>query len=216
VNVVLLGPPGAGKGTQAVRIARVFSLRHLSSGDILRGERKAKTELGRQAHDYMDRGVLVPDDLILRMMMEHIGQADAAGGFLLDGFPRTLAQARGLDERLERQHRKIDVTVNMEVDSAEVIRRLSGRWSCPQDGATYHEVFSPPKQAGVCDACGAALARRPDDEPDVVSQRLRTYHEETVPLVAYYRERGILETVSAAGAVDEVTAAVEGVCRKRQ
>lgn len=216
MNAVLLGPPGAGKGTQAVRIAEMFGLRHLSSGDILRAERKAKSELGRQAQDFMDRGVLVPDDLILSMMMDHIGRLDAAHGFLLDGFPRTLAQAQGLDERLASQRRKIDVTVNLEVDDAEVTRRLTGRWSCPQDGAIYHEMFSPPAKPGVCDKCGTALTRRKDDEPGVVGQRLRTYHQETVPLVAYYRDRGILESVKAEGPVEQVTVALERACRKRQ
>lgn len=213
MNVVLLGPPGAGKGTQAVRIAKTFGLLHLSSGDILRAERKGMTELGRKAQDYMDRGVLVPDDLILAMMMDHIVRPEAAKGFLLDGFPRTVAQAEGLDQRLAARSARIEIVVNMEVDDAEVTRRLTGRWSCPTDGRIYHEMFSPPKSAGICDDCQTALTRRKDDEPTVVEQRLRTYHAETKPLVAYYSARSILRPVNACGEVNDVTASIEKVCR---
>lgn len=214
MNVVLLGPPGAGKGTQAARIAGTFGLLHLSSGDILRAERKARTELGRKAQDYMDRGVLVPDDLILAMMMDHIARPEAAAGFLLDGFPRTLAQAEGLDQRLAARGARIEIVVNMVVDDAEVTRRLTGRWSCPTDGRIYHEMYSPPRKAGVCDDCGSALTRRKDDEPDVVGQRLKTYHAETKPLVAYYTSHGVLQSVDAGGSVEEVTASIERVCRR--
>lgn len=213
MRIVLLGPPGAGKGTQAVRLAETFGLVHLSSGDILRAERKAKTELGRQAQDYMDRGVLVPDDLILAMMMDHIARSTATSGFLLDGFPRTVVQAEGLDKRLADRGWKLDAVVNMEVDDGEVTKRLTGRWSCPQDGRIYHEQFSPPAKAGVCDDCGTKLTRRKDDDPTVVRQRLQTYHAETEPLVAYYRTSGILRSVDAAGSVDEVTAAIGKSCR---
>ncbi len=214
MNVVLLGPPGAGKGTQAARISGSLGLLHLSSGDILRAERKAQTELGRKAQDFMDRGALVPDDLILAMMMDHIARSEAAGGFLLDGFPRTLAQAEGLDERLASRGTRIKIVVNMVVDDADVTRRLTGRWSCPTDGKIYHEMFSPPKQAGVCDDCGTALTRRKDDEPEVVGQRLKTYHAETKPLVAYYTTQGVLKSVDAGGSVDEVTASIERICRE--
>ena len=212
MNLVLLGPPGAGKGTQAVRIADGFSLVHLSSGDILRAERKAKSELGRKGQDYMDRGVLVPDDLILAMMMDHIGRPEAAPGFLLDGFPRTVPQAKGLDEQLAAKEKGIDVVVSMVVDDVDVTRRLTGRWSCPKDRKIYHEMFSPPRRVGVCDECGTTLTRRKDDEPSVVAQRLRTYHDETEPLVEYYEGRGVLRTVDAGADVDEVTASIRKVC----
>jgi adenylate kinase len=213
MNLVLLGPPGAGKGTQAVRISEAFSLVHLSSGDILRAERKAQSELGRKAQDYMDRGVLVPDDLILAMMMDHIVRPQAAKGFLLDGFPRTVVQAQGLDERLGKQGKRIDVVVNIVVPDEEVTKRLTGRWSCPKDGRIYHEVFSAPAVRGVCDECGTALSRRKDDEPAVVTQRLRTYHAETEPLESYYQNTGVLRGVDGAGAADAVFERIKKVCR---
>ena len=214
MNLILLGPPGAGKGTQAVRIASDFGLLHLSSGDILRAERKAKTDLGRKAQDYMDRGVLVPDDLILAMMMEHIARPEASNGFLLDGFPRTVVQAEGLDRALASQGRRIDNVVNMEVDDAEVTRRLTGRWYCPTDGQVYHEVFNPPAKASRCNACSGELVRRKDDEPAVVEQRLRTYHAETKPLIDYYQKCGILRSVSGTDSMDGVTASIREVCRR--
>ncbi len=213
MNLVLLGPPGAGKGTQATRICQEFSLQHLSSGDILRAERKAMTDLGRQAQDYMDRGVLVPDDLILSMMMDHIGRPGAGSGFLLDGFPRTEVQARGLDDRLAAAGRRIDHVIDIQVSDEEVARRITGRWSCAKDGRVYHETFSPPKQVGVCDDCGEKLIRRKDDEPEVVRQRLRTYHEQTAPLASYYRRKGLLRPVDGELGADRVFAEICRICR---
>lgn len=214
MNLVLLGPPGAGKGTQAALICETFGLAHLSSGDILRAERQMQTELGRKAQSYMDSGGLVPDDLILAMMMEHISRSDVASrGFLLDGFPRTVVQAEGLDERLSVQDMRVDAVVNIAVDDAEVTRRLTGRWSCPRDGRIYHEVFSPPQKSGLCDDCGAALTRRKDDEPAVVRERLRVYHELTKPLAAYYEKRSVLRTVAGDGTADEVFARIKEVCQ---
>lgn len=213
MNLVLLGPPGAGKGTQATRACQEFSLRHLSSGDILRAERKAMSELGRRAQDYMDRGVLVPDDLILSMMMDHIARPEAAHGFLLDGFPRTEVQARGLDERLAAAGRKIDHVVDIQVSDEEVARRITGRWSCPKDGRVYHETFSPPNRAGACNECGEKLIRRKDDEPEVVRQRLRTYHEQTAPLASYYRNKGLLRPVDGELGADRVFAEIRRICQ---
>lgn len=213
MNLVLLGPPGAGKGTQAVRIARAFGIVHLSSGDILRTERKNKTELGKKAQSYMDRGVLVPDDVILAMMMDHVERPEADAGFVLDGFPRTVVQAERLDENLEEKRKKIDVVVNVGVDDEDVIKRLTGRLYCAKSGRTYHVDFSPPKRSGICDESGQPLLRRKDDEPDVVRQRLLTYHQETEPLIGYYRRRGILKTVDGSGGPDEVTEAIKKACR---
>ncbi len=212
MNLVLLGPPGAGKGTQADRVSKALGIPHLSSGDILRAERKAKTDLGREAQDYMDRGVLVPDHLILSMMMAHISKPDAARGFLSDGFPRTLPQAEGLDARLAERGRALDRVVNIEVPDEDVIGRLGGRANCPNCNRIYHDLFSPPASPGVCDDCGERLTRRRDDSPEVVRQRLRTYHEETSPLVDYYRNRGLLRQVSGLGDVEEVSARIREAC----
>lgn len=213
MRLVLLGPPGAGKGTQASRLAGELGAVHLSSGDILRAERAAKTELGRLAQTYMDAGALVPDDVILRMMAEQLGAPRAAGGFVLDGFPRTIPQAEGLDARLAEIGRPLDKAVNIVVDDAIVTRRLTGRWTCPTDGTVFHEAYSPPRTAGVCDRCGATLVRRKDDEPTVVAQRLATYHAETRPLIDYYGNRGKLVSVDGNAEIDVVFNRMVAVCR---
>lgn len=215
MSLVLMGPPGAGKGTQATRISQKMALVHLSSGDILRAERKGLSELGLKAQGYMDRGVLVPDDLILSMMMDRIGRPETENGFLLDGFPRTLAQAQGLDARLNERNQRLDCVISIEVDDEEVTRRLTGRWSCPGCSRIYHETFSPPSKEGRCDGCGETLTRRKDDMPEVVRQRLKIYHEETKPLIAYYRERGVLRSVDGTGEVDGVTTAIMKECQGR-
>lgn len=213
MRLVLLGPPGAGKGTQSSRLATELKAVHLSSGDILRAERKSQTELGKLAQTFMDAGSLVPDDLIIRMMIGRIGGPDASGGFVLDGFPRTIPQAKGLDDRLSSLEQPIDCVVSIEADDSVVARRLTGRWTCPKDGRVFHESFSPPKKAGVCDACGTALVRRKDDEPQVVSQRLTTYHAETQPLIDYYRGRGVLTSVDGNAGIDDVYARIVAACR---
>lgn len=213
MNLILLGPPGAGKGTQAVQIAEAFELLHLSSGDILRAERKARTDLGLKAQVYMDRGDLVPDDLILAMMMEHIGRAQDRNGFLLDGFPRTLTQAQGLKSRLGAAGTGIDHVISLEVDDSELVTRLTGRLYCPQCGRTYHETLSPSNAAGRCNADGETLLRRKDDTPEVVRQRLETYHRETKPLIAYYGEQGLLRSVGGVGDIEEVTARIKEACQ---
>lgn len=214
MNLVMLGPPGAGKGTQAKRIAEAFGLLHLSSGDILRAERKAGTELGQQAQEYMDAGKLVPDDLIVSMMVEHISKPEASKGVLLDGFPRTAPQAEALDKSLAEVGKQIDLVIDLVVPDDEVAGRLTGRRSCPVCGAVYHVTFNPPKQADQCDRTCGPLVTRPDDTDEVVRQRLSTYHEQTAPLAAYYRDKGVLVEVDGSKSVDEVTAAVRTACEK--
>jgi len=215
VRLVLLGPPGAGKGTQSSRLAAELKIVHLSSGDILRAERKAQTKLGRLAQTYMDKGVLVPDDVILRMMIGRITAPEARAGFVLDGFPRTIPQAEGLDARLAEVNQPVEKVIDIVVDDTVVTRRLTGRWTCPTDGNVYHEAFSPAKRPGKCDACGTALVRRKDDEPAVVSQRLATYHAETRPLIDYYRSRGVLVPIDGNAEIDEVYGRILATCRGR-
>jgi len=214
MNLILLGPPGAGKGTQAKRVAETFSLRHLSSGDILRAERKAGSELGKQAQSYMDSGALVPDELVVAMMVDHVGRPESEAGVLLDGFPRTRPQAEALDAKLEEIGKTIDLVVELAVPDDDVARRLTGRRSCPECGAVYHVEFQPPKTEGRCDndGCGE-LTIRSDDTEEVVRQRLATYHEQTEPLTAYYREKGLLREVDGSRSVDEVSDAVQAECK---
>ncbi len=215
MNLILLGPPGAGKGTQAKRVAEAFGLRHLSSGDILRAERKAGTELGKQAQSYMDSGALVPDELVVAMMVEHILAPEAGVGVLLDGFPRTRPQAEVLDEKLSSAgEQRIDLVIDLAVDDEDVAGRLMGRRSCAKCGAVYHVRFSPPKEEGACDNGCGELVIRPDDTEEVVRQRLKTYHDQTAPLTAYYRQKGVLREVDGSKSVDEVSEAVKAVCQE--
>jgi len=204
-NVVLLGPPGAGKGTIAVRVARELGLLHLSTGDVLRDEVARGTDLGRRARAFMERGELVPDDVVLAMVKERVR---GRRGVLLDGFPRTLAQAEGLARFLP-----VDVVVDLAVSKDEVVRRLSGRRVCPRCGAVYNVVTQPPRAEGTCDRCGEALVQRPDDAPEVVARRYEVYERDSRPLVDYYRKRGVLATVDGARAPDAVAADVVGVIR---
>jgi adenylate kinase len=208
VIAVLLGPPGSGKGTQAKRLAPKLQALHLSSGDILRAEKAAGTELGKKAADYMDRGELVPDSLIIEMMLGRMTR-ERGKSILLDGYPRTLAQAEALDEGLARSGLKIHRVVNIDVPDAEVERRMTGRRSCPTCGAVYHVEFTPPKATGKCDKDAADLVQRNDDKPEVVRKRLVTYHRQTQPLVDYYRKHGLLKDVDGIQAPEEVEAKVE-------
>lgn len=191
--VILLGAPGAGKGTQAVRLAAELGLPHVSTGDLFRANLAEGTPIGLKARQYMDAGKLVPDAIVLDMLTERVAADDCRDGYLLDGFPRTLAQARALDERLEQD---TDVLViDLEVSDETIIGRIAGRLVCRACGNVQHAVNSPPKVAGVCDACGGELHQRKDDSPDVVRERLRVYHEQTEPLVRYYEEKGVLKSV---------------------
>jgi adenylate kinase len=207
MRIVLLGAPGAGKGTQCKNIVAQYGLLHLSSGDILRQERAAGTELGKKAQDYMDSGALVPDEIIIEMMTKAIRKAPAAG-FLLDGFPRTVNQAVELAESLAGNEMKIDVVLNLRIDDDVVAKRMTGRRSCPECGAVYHIENLKPKVEGLCDNDGTELVQRPDDSPEVVANRLKTYHQQTEPLVDYYRNNGTVYDFDADGSPDEVRASI--------
>ncbi len=203
MRIVLLGAPGAGKGTQCKNIVVQYGLLHLSSGDILRQERAAGTELGKKAQSYMDSGGLVPDEIIIEMMTGAINKAPDAG-FLLDGFPRTVNQAVELDKSLAANGMAIDFVLNLQVDDDVVAKRITGRRSCPECGAVYHIENLRPKVEGICDNDGVELVQRPDDTPDVVANRLKTYHQQTEPLVDYYRNNGSVYDFDADGTPDEV------------
>jgi adenylate kinase len=205
MRIVLLGAPGAGKGTQCKNIVTRYGLLHLSSGDILRQERAAGTELGKKAQGYMDSGALVPDEIIIEMMAKAIEQAPASG-FVLDGFPRTLNQAVELDRALAEL--KIDAVLNLEIDDRVVAARMTGRRSCPQCGAVYHLDNLKPKTEGVCDNDGTELVQRADDDPEVVASRLETYHRLTKPLVDYYKNNGTVHDFDAGKDIDEVKASI--------
>lgn len=188
MRVILLGPPGAGKGTQCENIVQRYDIRHLSSGDILRGERAAGSELGKKAQSYMDSGALVPDDLIIEMMIKAIKSAEK--GYILDGFPRTVVQAEALDKALDAAGEKVDAIVNLEVDDEVIIERLTGRRIAPKSGRVYHIKYNPPKEDNKCDETGEELIQREDDKPEVVKNRLKTYHDQTEPVLGYYRNTG--------------------------
>ena len=195
LNLILFGPPGAGKGTQAARLQDDFQLPFISTGDMLRANVKQETTLGRQAKAYMDAGDLVPDDLIVAMAGERLQDDDAEDGFILDGFPRTLDQAAALDKQLSELARRVTAVLLIDVPDEEVIRRLSGRRVCVKSGHNYHVEFDPPKHEGVCDQDGSRLIQRDDDKPDVIENRLHVYHEQTEPLVAYYDDQGLLRRI---------------------
>ncbi len=205
--VILLGPPGVGKGTQAVRLAEDAGWAHVSTGDLLRAARREGTELGKRAQSYMDKGELVPDELILDLVREHLRGIDAGTGILFDGFPRTTAQAEGLEHVLEDVGRRVDRVVVFEAPAETLVKRLSGRRSCPECGAVYNVHFTPPQRPGVCDRCGTELVHRKDDVPETVQRRLEVYQEETEPLIAWYADHDAEQVhVEADRDVDEVQA----------
>ena len=200
-NLVFLGPPGAGKGTQAKRLANDLGLVHISTGDILREAVKNQTPLGKKAKEYMDRGELVPDDLIIALIEEVM---PPEGGVIFDGFPRTIAQAEALDRMLSRKGLKLDAVVLFDVPDEVVVERLSGRRVCPSCGAVYHIKFNPPKEDEICDRCGAKLIQREDDREEVVRNRLEVYRKQTAPLIEYYEGKGILIRLDASKDIEEV------------
>lgn len=204
LNLVLLGPPGSGKGTQGERLQQDFRLPYYATGDILRAAVRQGTELGRKAREYMDRGDLVPDEVIIGVISERVEDPEAADGFILDGFPRTTAQAEALDEELERLGRRVTAAVLIEVSEEEVVRRLSGRRTCVKEGHIFHVELDPPKKEDVCDVCGGRLEVRDDDRPEVVRRRLEQYHEKTEPLIAHYEEQGILRRIDGGLSPEEV------------
>lgn len=213
MRLILFGPPGAGKGTQAKQLEQATGCPQLSTGDMLRAARGAGTELGKKAAEYMDAGKLVPDDVVIGLIEERIKQADCQGGFLLDGFPRTIPQAESLEQMLKQTGHVIDQVVSIEVPDDEIVRRLSARRSCPKDGAVYHLEHMPPKEPGVCDACGTPLVQREDDKPETILRRLTAFHAQTAPLKRYYDERGLLRSVDGTRAPALVFAEIKGVLR---
>jgi adenylate kinase len=211
LNLVLLGPPGSGKGTQGERLQEDFRLPYYATGDILRAAVRDGTDLGKRAREYMDRGDLVPDEVIVGLIADRVTNAEAADGFILDGFPRTMAQAEALGGKLSELGRGLTAVLLIEVPDEEVVRRLSGRRVCVKEGHVFHMDFDPPKEEGVCDICGGHLEIRDDDKPEVVRRRLGTYHEKTEPLVAYYEERGLLYRMDGLPPPDEVAARIRAL-----
>ena len=204
MKIVMLGAPGAGKGTQAKQIAAKYGIPHISTGDIFRANLKEGTELGKKAKVYMDQGLLVPDSLTLELIMDRFTKDDCANGYVLDGFPRTIPQAEALTVALNQQHDRLDYAINVDVPDENIVNRMSGRRACVKCGGTFHVVFNPTKIEGICDLCGGELIIRNDDRPEVVSKRLETYHEQTQPLIDYYSAEGILKNVDGTQNVDKV------------
>ncbi|MGE0210938.1 MAG: adenylate kinase [Parvibaculaceae bacterium] len=212
MKLVLLGPPGAGKGTQAKRLEESHGLKQLSTGDMLRAAVKAGTEYGRKAKAVMDRGDLVSDDIVVAIIAERLGEADVAKGFILDGFPRNVAQAEALDRMLSQRKTGLDAVIEIKVDEEDLVQRLAGRYTCAKCGKGYHDTFEQPKKPGVCDVCGGTdFTRRADDRPETVRDRLKVYREQTAPLVDYYGKKGKLRTVDGMADIDDVTGAMEKV-----
>ncbi|MFV2196295.1 adenylate kinase [Nocardiopsis sp. LOL_012] len=215
MRAVLVGPPGAGKGTQAQILASDLSIPQVSTGDIFRANVSGGTELGKRAKEYMDRGDLVPDEVTNAMVKDRLSQDDTAGGFLLDGFPRNVPQAEKLGEMLADLKVDLDIVLELKVDEEEVVKRLSGRRSCSECGRAYHVEYDAPKAEGVCDADGVALYQRQDDREDTIRHRLEVYREQTAPLVDFYASKGLLSAISATGSVGEVTARAKAAIKEK-
>jgi len=217
MNLILLGPPGAGKGTQAQHISAKFNLAKLSTGDMLRAAVASGSELGRMAKDIMARGELVPDEIMINLIRDRIRQSDCGNGFILDGFPRTEAQAEALDVMLASEKRSMDYIIELKVDDQKLIERITGRFSCAKCGAGYHDTFKQPKVAGTCDECGGVeFSRREDDNAETVKKRLQAYHAQTAPLLPYYRKKGVLCTVDGMADINEVAAKIDTLVGRKE
>jgi adenylate kinase len=213
MKIIMLGAPGAGKGTQAKRIAAKYGIPHISTGDIFRANIKNGTELGQKAKVYMDQGLLVPDELVVDLIMDRFAEPDCVKGYVLDGFPRTIPQAKALDDALAKNGEAVEYAIDVDVPDENIVRRMSGRRACVGCGATYHTVTIPPKKEGICDTCGGELILRDDDAPETVLKRLKVYHDQTQPLIDYYKGKGVLKTVDGTNdpetTFNEVVAIIE-------
>ena len=208
MKIIMLGAPGAGKGTQAKKIAAKYEIPHISTGDIFRANIKNGTELGKKAKTYMDQGLLVPDELVVDLVVDRVNQEDCNNGYVLDGFPRTIPQAEALTDALEKLGQKMDYAIDVDVPDENIVRRMGGRRACVGCGATYHIEYAPTKKEGICDTCGGELILRDDDKPETVQKRLDVYHEQTQPLIEYYTKAGILRTVDGTVDIDDVFQAI--------
>lgn len=204
MKIIMLGAPGAGKGTQAKKIAEKYLIPHISTGDIFRSNMKEGTELGRKAKEYMDQGALVPDELTIGMLMDRIQKEDCQNGYVLDGFPRTIPQAESLKKALSEREQNLDFAINVDVPDENIINRMAGRRVCTSCGTTYHIVYNPSKVANICDVCGAELILRDDDKPETVKKRLSVYHDQTRPLIDYYKEAGVLVDIDGTQELNKV------------
>jgi len=204
MKIVMLGAPGAGKGTQADKIAEKYNIPHISTGDIFRSNIKAGTELGKKAKSFIDQGLLVPDEVTIGMLLDRIHEADCENGYILDGFPRTIPQAESLTAALKENGEAIDFALDVEVPDANIVNRMAGRRACLKCGATYHTEFAAPKKEGICDKCGSDLVLRDDDKPETVQKRLEVYHEQTHPLIDYYKKKGVLHAIDGTLSMETV------------
>lgn len=214
MKIIMLGAPGAGKGTQAKKIAEKYSIPHISTGDIFRANIKNGTELGKKAKTYMDQGLLVPDELVVDLVVDRVKQDDCSNGYVLDGFPRTIPQAEALDKALAAMGEAMDYAINVEVPDENIVRRMSGRRACVDCGATYHIVYAPTKEENICDNCHGELILREDDKPETVQKRLNVYHEQTQPLIDYYSKKGVLAEVDGTQSMENVFNAIVDVLGK--
>lgn len=210
MNLILLGAPGAGKGTQGNILAEKFRIPQISTGDILRANVRNKTQLGLKAREYMDKGALVPDEIVVSMVVDRINEEDAKSGFILDGFPRNIHQADVLENTLSGMGKRIDSVIGIEVERKELVRRLSGRRVCRKCGASYHVIFNPPMNIGMCDKCGSEIYQRDDDQEETIEARLKVYEQETFPLVEYYSKKGLYRAIDGKGSVDHITETIVG------